>query len=208
MPDVNITIDEAQVAHVNKMLHTMPDKAKIVFRNAMNRGLIAARTQAAKEIKERYDIKTGNLRTYQTIKLRRAGQAGSDIVGEITFSGTKIPLYRFHPSPATRRYTNRYVNGKAGAKITAPVSATDARESGKHKLNRGFIATFSSGHTGIFYRTNGKTRTGKTKLKEYFGFSVADMLAYEPAMDAVYERAQEITSKSIDHELYRILNGF
>lgn len=208
MSGVDIAINQAQIDHVNKMLHTMPDQARAVFSRAMNRGLIAARTQATKEIKERYDIKTGNLRTYQTIKLQRAQQAGSDIIGEITFSGSKIPLHKFHPSPATRRYTNRYVNGRSGWRITSPVSATDARETGKHKLNKGFIATFNSGHTGIFYRTNSKIRTGKTKLKEYFGFSVADMLAYEPAMNAIYERAMEVTSKSIDHELYRILNGF
>lgn len=207
MPGIRIEINQSQIDHVNKMLYTLPNQAKVVFRNSIDRGLIAARTQAAKEIRERYDIKTGNVKANQTIRLKRAEQTGSDVVGEILFAGTKIPLYKFHPSPSARRYTKRFVNGRYGWRVTTPVSAADIREKGMLQRPKGFIATFQSGHTGIFRRTSGETRTGKTKLKEYWGPSVADMLEYPEARKAVQDRASEIVAKRLDQELYRMLKG-
>lgn len=208
MPDIRIEIDQAQIDHVNKILYTTPEKTRTVFRNAINRGLIAARTQAAKEIKERYDIKSGNLKTYETIKLRQAEQTGSDIAGEISFAGGKIPLYKFHPSPKNRKYTSRYVNSVSGWRITTPVSATDIKASGMVRRSAAFIATFQSGHTGIFRRAGTKTSAGKDKIHEYYGPSVADMLDYEEAREAIQNRAADIVATRIDQELYRILNGF
>ncbi|MCD8355867.1 MAG: phage tail protein [Clostridia bacterium] len=207
MPGIQIEINQSQIDHVNKMLYTLPNQAKAVFRNSINRGLVAARTQAAKEIRERYDIKTGNVKANQTIRLKRAEQTGSDIVGEISFSGTKIPLYKFHPSPSARRYTNRYVNGVSGWRVTTAVSAADIREKGMVQRPKGFIATFQSGHTGIFRRTSGKTSTGKTKLKEYWGPAVADMLDYPEARESVQNRASEMVAKRLDQELYRVLSS-
>jgi hypothetical protein len=206
--DIRIEIEQAQIEHVNKIFYTMPEKAKIVFQNSINRGLDAARTQASREIKARYDIKQGNLKAYETIKLRRAEQTGSDIVGESSFSGGKIPLYKFHPSPKDRKYTNRYVNGVSGWRITTMVSAADIRASGMIQREAAFIATFNSGHTGIFRRTGQKTSNKKDKLKEYYGPSVADMLDYKEAREAIQDRASDIVAKRIDQELYRILNGF
>lgn len=206
MPGIQIEIDQSQIDHVNKMLYTMPNKARSVFRNSINRGLIAARTQATKEIKERYAIKTGNLKKYQTIKIKNADQTGNDVSGEILFSGTKIPLFRFHPSPSTRRYTKRFVNGKNGWRITTMVSAEDIRTSGMRKRPHAFIATFQSGHTGIFRRSGGNTSSGKMKIKEYWGPATADMLDYPEARKAVEQRASDIVAKRLDQELYRVLS--
>lgn len=208
MLNVHVEIDPTVVEHVNRMLAKTPDKAKIVFRNAINRGLTAGRTQAEKEIKARYAITTGNLNHYKTVRLKQAGQSGSDVAGEIEFAGTKIPVYKFSPRPKTRGYTSKFVNGRCGWRINRSVGATDIRESGHKSFPGGFIATFKSGHTGIFKRTGGKTKNGKPKIREYWGPSAADMLDYEPAREAVLDRAAEITNKRMDQELYRILNGF
>ena len=206
MVNVEVNIDERQVQHINNMLYQTPDKAKTVFRNSLTRGMTAAKTQATKEIRTRYDIKTGNLRTEQTVKTRFIDE-GDAVSGEVSFSGGKIPLCRFHPSPAVRKYTNRFVNGRGGWRVTAPVSAADLRG---NMLARpeAFIATFASGHTGMFRRTGRKTNTGKPEIKEYWGFSVADMLDYPEAREAVQKRAEEITAKRLDHELMRMLNGY
>lgn len=208
MPGVQVQLDQQQIEHISRMLYTAPEKTRIVLTRAFNRGLAAARTQAEQEIRKRYDIKAGDLRTYKTITMKRAQQFGDEVVGEISFAGGKIPLYRFHPSPRNRVYTNRFVNGRSGWRVTGPVKAADARESGMQSRPAAFIATFKSGHTGIFRRTGGKTSTGKDKLKEYYGFSVEDMLDYPDAREAVQERALEITSKRLDHELLRILSTF
>lgn len=204
MPGVSITIDQRQVDHVNKLLSSVPEKAVTVYRRAFDRGLQAARTQAAREIRQRYAIQNKDLRTYQTIR-SKVDVSSDGVVGYINFSGAKIPLYRFTPRPKERKYTNRYVNGVAGWRITTDVSASDVKGQ-MIRRRTAFIATFQSGHRGIFARTGRKTETGKDELREFYSFSVADMLDYEPAREAIEQRAAEIVQNRIDHELIRALN--
>lgn len=203
-----VEIDEGQIAHVNKMLYTTPEKARIVFRDAINRGLKAGDTQARREIRERYAISNKNLMDYSSVKMSSAEAMGSDVIGTIHFAGGKIPLYKFHPSPRDRKYTNRFVNGRSGWRVTTPVRAEDAKANGLQLLSRGFIATFRSGHKGIFQRAGGRTKTGRERIKEYWGFSMPDMLDYPEAREEIEARMEEITAKRIDQELARILNGF
>ena len=201
---VIVTVSQEQVNHVNKVLHSAPEKALTVYRRAFERGLNAARVQASREIRKRYDISDSNLRTYQNIQSRVQTQADG-VVGYINFSSAKIPLYRFHPSPSARKYTTRYVNGISGWRVTTEVSAADTRGA-MIRRRAAFIATFQSGHTGMFYRTGGKTSSGKAEIREYFGYSTADMLDYPEAREAVQERAAEIVRSRIDHELLRALD--
>lgn len=203
MPGVHIFVDHTQVERINRLLSSVPEKATAVYRRAFDRGLAAARTQAAKEIRQRYAIKEGDLRTYQTI--RSSVRSGADgVVGYINFSGAKIPLYRFSPKPKDRKYTTRYVNRVAGWRVTTDVSAADVK--GQMLRRRtAFIATFPSGHQGIFTRTGRKTAGGKEEIRELMGFSVADMLDYVPAREAIQERAAEVVRSRLDHELLRAL---
>lgn len=203
---IDIQLDQRQVEHVNTILYEVPDKSRTVFRNAILRGMVAAKTQAKKEIKQRYDITTGNLRTYETMK-ERVFDFNDGVVGHLSFSGGKIPLFRFHPSRRVDARTGRFANKKkSGFKVPKKLSAADLI--GKMQPRpAGFIATFASGHTGIFKRMGSKTRTGKYKIEEYWGFSVADMLDYPEARENVQERAEEIVGRRIDHELMRILGG-
>ena len=204
MQGVMVSIDHRKVEHINKLLQAAPEKALTVYRRAIQRGLEAARVRASREIRERYAISEGNLRTYRNI--RSSVDATTDgVAGFISFAGAKIPLYRFHPSPKDRKYTNRYVNKVAGWRITTDVSAEDAKESGMVRRSTAFIATFPSGHTGMFTRTGGKTSGGKEKLRELYGFSVADMLDYEPAREAIQARAAQVIEDRLDHELMRAL---
>lgn len=211
---VSVSIDHDKIAHVNTMLQAFPDKAIAIYNRAIRRGLKGGRTQAEKEIRERYDIPLSSLRedhSYYTFS-EVVQSDGDGVAGHIRFAGSTIPLYRFHPEPKNRKYTTRYVNGISGWRITTEVSAADVK--GKMlKRRTGFIATFKSGHTGIFSRfdefgnTLGKTASGKDKIREFWGFSVRDMLAYDPAREAVRERMREIVEKRIDHELLRELDN-
>lgn len=204
MPNVVVSIRRDQVEHVNNVLRSAPEKALTVYRRAFARGLDAARVQASREIRQRYDISDSNLRTYQTIQSRVQTDADG-VVGYINFASAKIPLYRFHPSPAKRKYTTRYVNGIGGWRVTTDVSAADTRGAMVRRTTA-FIATFQSGHTGIFSRTGEKTASGKPKVREWYGYSVRDMLDYQEARDAIQERAAEIVQSRIDHELLRALD--
>lgn len=210
---VSVEIDQRQLERVNTVLKTAPEKALLIYRRAFQRGLGAVRTQASKEIRARYDIPAQNLEPNQTI--RQKLDVGSDgVVGEILFAGGKIPLYRFHPSPKNRRYTTRFVNGIGGWRVTTDVSAADNRGQMLRRTTA-FIATFSNGHTGIFERTGdwtnkddsgNKTKASKPAIRELWGYSVADMLNYGPVIDALQDRAEEVVSKRVDHELLRALD--
>lgn len=203
-----IKLDEQQVQRVSRLLYEFPDKTRTVLRNAITRGLTATRVQAEKEIKQRYAISATNLRTYKSIFQKPIFMMNDGVVGEITFAGGKVPLYRYTVRPKDRINTTRFANGHSGAKIPRKTSAMDAIEAGMVPRPGGFVARFQSGHVGLFHRTGGVTANGKDKLKEYYGFSIADMLDYDEAKEAVSERASEIVERNIDHELWRIMNGF
>lgn len=201
---VSVEVDERQLERVNTLLKAAPEKALLVYKRAFLRGIGVVRTQASKEIRARYDISASNLEPNQTIRQRL--DVGTDgVVGEILFAGGKIPLYRFHPSPKNRRYTTRYVSGVGGWRVTTDVSAADTRGD-MLRRRTAFIATFQSGHTGIFSRTGEKTASGKSKVREWYGYSVADMLDYPEAREAIQERAAEVVQDRVDHELLRALD--
>lgn len=207
---VSVEIDREQIRHVNALLQSAPEKALVVYKRAIQRGLSAGRVQANKEIRERYDISNANLNnkgghSYSTYS-EKVMEDGGGVVGYIHFAGAKIPLYRFHPQPKTRTYTTRYVNGYGGWRVTTDVSAADVRGQ-MIRRRTAFIATMPSGHTGIWKRTGKRTASGKPEIEEFWGFSVQDMLDYEPARDAVQERMAEIVAKRIDHELFRELDA-
>lgn len=209
---VRVEIDQNQISHVNSLLHSMPDKALTVYRRSITRALTAGKTQAHKEIRERYDIPLASLTQKHSYYTFRSGikQESDGVIGYINFAGSKIPLYRFHPEPKNRKYTTRYVNGVSGWRITTDVSAADVKGQ-MLRRHTAFIAAFPSGHTGLFSRFDKKggklekTRTGKDKLRELYGFSVRDMLQYEPAAEAIQERMKKIVEDRINHELLRML---
>lgn len=202
---VSVQIDPAQIAHVNAALQSAPQKALVVYRRAISRSLSAGRVQANKEIKTRYDISNASLNntgghSYATYE-EKIHEDGGGVVGYINFAGSKIPLYRYRHSPQTRTYTTRYVNGHGGWRVTTEVSAADVR--GQMLRRRtAFIATFQSGHTGIFVRETEE----RLPVKEMWGFSVRDMLDYEPAREAIQKRMEDIVSGRIDHELLQTLD--
>lgn len=211
---VSVEIDKQQLERVNTLLKAAPEKALLVYRQAFQRGLGAVRTQASKEIRARYDITERNLEPYESIR-QRVIPRNDGVVGEILFAGGKIPLYYFNPSPKARKYTTSYVNKIGGWRVTTEVSAADNRGQ-MIRRGAGFIATFQSGHTGIYKRTGewthtadalgSKTKKSKEKLEQYYGYSVADMLNYGPVIDALQDRAEEVVSARVDHELLRALD--
>lgn len=208
MADWEIKLDEQQIRRVSQMLYAFPDKTRTVLGNAIRRGLTATRVQAEKEIRERYDISAGNLRTYKNIFQHPVFNSNDGVVGEISFAGGKIPLYRYHVVPKNRVNTSRFANGYGGAKVPRQTSAADLKETGLVPRPSAFVARFQSGHVGLFMVTERGKEGAKDKMKELYGFDIADMLDYEDARENILDRAQEVVAERIDHELYRMLNGF
>ena len=210
---MRIEISCEQLERVEKILHGIPGAAEKATGRALNRGLSTAKSEASRQIRQRYAIASGKLGKYQKVKLKQAGESGE---GSIEFSGPKIPLYQFTVRPGARSYLPERIAVPINAESNiwrivfknADVSAMDSKESGMQKRGRGFIATFQSGHTGIFKRTGGTTSGGKAKIEEYWGYAVADMLDYEPAKEAIAEKVQETVNKRLEHEIGRVLDQY
>lgn len=209
---VHVEINHEKISHVNKLLQSMPEKAMVIYERAIRRGTAAGRAQADREVGARYDIKKADLHYYTTIG-ENVNRISEGVAGYIWFAGSKIPLYRFNISPKTRQYTTRYVNQIGGWRVTTEVSAAENRGA-RIRHHTAFIATFQNGNTGIFERTGkwtnldetgNRTKDSKPEIKELWGYSAKDMLDYQPAREAIQERAAEIVQSRIDHELLRAL---
>lgn len=199
----DINVDLAQIKRMQQIL-TQDEKYKNAARKALNRGLSTARTQGNREVKKRYAITTANLNKYSNVKLNKAVISGDEIAGEIYFSGQKIPLYRFTTNPKKRTYTSRFVNGISGWRVNKQVSFGDIKGH-MQAGNAAFIATMNSGHTSLWRRADlSKT---PSRLIEYYGMSIADMLDYEDARQSIIDKTRDTVEKRLDHEISAVLNG-
>lgn len=207
---IQVSVSCEQLERVEKLLYGIPGAVEKARANAFNRGLETARTTASKEIRKRYAIAAGNLKKKITVKRASAGGGNASI----EFAGPKIPLYKYTPSPKSRTYTTERVPVEIRENVwrlvhkTGRVSAMDSRESGMQARPSAFIATFSSGHTGIFRRVGGNTENGKAKIEEYWSYSIADMLDYGPAKEAVAEKTAETVNRRLEHEISRVLGEY
>lgn len=210
---MRIEITCEQLSRAEKLLHGIPDAVPKVTANAMNRGIQTLEAEANRQIRKRYAISPKNMRKYQKRTKKRAVWNGGS-TASIEISGPKIPLHKYTANPSVRTYTTEKTPVEiedAVWKIVnkhAKVSAMDSKESGMVARPAAFIATFKSGHTGIFKRAGGRTGSGKEKIKEYWGYSVAEMLDYEPAKLEIAEKVQETVNKRLEHEIGRILSSY
>lgn len=212
---VKVELSCEQLSRVEKLLYGIPGGVEAAESNAFNRGLTAGKTEANKQIRQRYAISTGMVNRFSRVTLRRSSGGGD---AAIEFSGTKIPVFKFQPSPAARSYTGKripvVIQGEGKNAVwrmvykNHAVKAMDIKDTGYHTGEKWFIANFKSGHTGIFKRTGETTSGNKPEIREIWGPSVADMLDYEPAKEAVAERVQEVVNQRLEHEIGRILSRY
>ena len=214
---VRIELSIEQLERAEKLLYGIPNGVETAESGAFNRGLTAGKTEASKQIRQRYAIASGTVNKYQRVTLQRSSGGGD---AAIVFSGPKIPLFKFKPSPASRTYVGEKIpvpirgdgeNGDAVWRMVfknAKVRGMDAKASGFKSGKNWFIANFSSLHTGIFKRTGDSTAGNRAAIEEIWGFAVADMLDYEPAKEAVGKRIEEVVGQRLEHEIGRLLSRY
>ena len=87
----------------------------------------------------------------------------------------------------------------AGAgKIDVERTATGVKAAFDTDFLRGFLGPDNKGE---------RTAASRAGIEKYWGFSVADMLDYDPAKEAIQERMSEITNARLDHELMQMLDS-
>lgn len=185
-----IEITSDAIERAGTLLAGIPKGAERVFANAMNRGLSRVKTQATKRVKEVYAVQSKALQDATTIKVNKASTG--NLAGYVSFSGVKIPLYKFKVTP-TKPGTGKQVR----AAVKKGGSGTPFEDA--------FIAEMkSNGHTGVFERVTRK----RFPIEEKMGLSAAQMVGNENIIDGLEKEAQELVNERIIHEMNRILNGY
>lgn len=185
-----IEITSDAIERAGTLLAGIPNGAERVFANAINRGLGRVKTQATKRVKEVYTVQYKALQ--EATKTRVSKASTGNLAGYVSFSGVKIPLYKFKVTP-TKPGT--------GQRVRAAV-----KKGGSGTLfEDAFVAEMrSNGHTGVFERL---TRE-RFPIEEKMGLSAAQMVANENIIDSLGKEAQELVNERIIHEMNRILNGY
>lgn len=182
-------------------------------KSAMPRAVSHLRTSSAKAIREKYAISAANLKAGETVHVKYAYQNGVQAV--ITFSGHKIPLYRYDgASPAlptldTGTWAAAMIEGK-WRKVHPSLTASghQLKNTPPKQLPGAFVARMRSGHVGIFQRTGSSAAQGGDALEEIMGSSVPQMLGDEQAAETLAQETLELLEKRLNHEALRILNGW
>ena len=88
-----IEITSETIERTQALLAGIPKGAERAFSAAINRGLSHTKTQAFKQVKKVYAVKQSALN--EATKTRAQKASTGNLAGYISFSGVKIPLYKF-----------------------------------------------------------------------------------------------------------------
>lgn len=206
---IDVISDEA-FERVRLILHGIPGGAEMALKGIISRATGTVRKTTLEGITSVYDIKQKDVRDRQntTINMRTKKTDGG-IVGEITFSGGKIPLYRFGVTPKEPKAQGAKIPVKFGDRWIlvapgAPVKARQRKDKGQTRFDNVFIAKMKSGHIGMFERDG----LGRLPVTEIMGASTAQMAGNSVVLEKVEAAAVETIVKRTEHEISRILHGY
>lgn len=211
---VNEAAGQAAIERAKTLLAGIPGGVDKAAKAAMSRTVDRLRRDSNQAIREKYDISDEGIRAEKNVRVRYSFQNG--VQATVTFSGRKIPLYRFggaYPKVPTQdiaagkkpvmvkgAWTMQYQGMAARGhqfKGTGPTQFMDA-----------FVAQMKSGHIGIFERTGGSTSEGSDAIREIMGSSVAQMVGNQQVAQRLTEGAYETFETELDKAVYRILTGW
>ena len=171
-----IEITSDAIERANTLLAGIPKGAERVFSLSLNRGLSRVKTQALKQVKTVYTANSTALNAATKINVNKASTG--NLAGYVSFSGVKIPLYKFKVTPS---------KPGTGKQVRAAVK----KGGGGTPFEDAFIAEMNSnGHTGVFERTTRK----RFPIEEKMGLSAAQMVGNEEIIDSLEEEAQELVN--------------
>lgn len=202
------------IEKMQKLLAGIPGGIDKAVKAALSRAAGHLRTNAAKAVRERYDISSANLRGEKNVTIKYS--YGSGVTAYVNFSGNKIPLFRYggaspsNPTPDTSK-------GKVPVSINGitrmaypgvPAAGHQLKSTGATRFDNAFVARMKSGHVGIFERTGAATASGSDQIHELMGSSFPQMLGNQEVADKLTEAAYEKFDERLSHEVLRVMNGW
>lgn len=211
---VNEAAGQAAIERAKVLLAGIQGGVDKAMKASMSRTVDRLRRESNEAIREKYDITDAGIRTEKNVRVRYSYQNG--VQATVTFSGRKIPLYRFggaYPKVPTQDIAAGRKPVMVKGAWTMQYQGVAARGhqfqgTGPTQFMDAFVAQMKSGHVGIFERTGGSTSEGSDAIREIMGSSVAQMVGNQQVAQRLTERAYEAFETELDKAVYRILTGW
>ncbi|GHU73201.1 hypothetical protein FACS1894184_21110 [Clostridia bacterium] len=167
---------------------------------AINRTLASMKTQAGREITQRFVIKKNDFTKEMHMTRATAAVPG----GELLLKGPNIEAVKFKVKPDEPQSNRRQVveqedgTGKLEAPELPPITI-QYKKSGGGEAPGKFVAVMGSGHKGVF----GRESTKRLPIHQLSGPSVVGMLEVGggEASQAIQQTAEETLHKRIEQEM-------
>ena len=211
---VNEAAGQAAIERAKALLAGIQGGVDKAMKASMSRTVDKLRRESNQAIREKYDITDAGIRSEKNVRVRYSYQNG--VQATVTFSGRKIPLYRFggaYPKVPTQDIAAGKKPVMVKGAWTMQYQGMAARghqfqDTGPTQFMDAFVAQMKSGHIGIFERTGGSTSEGSDAIREIMGSSVAQMVGNQQVAQGLTERAYETFETELDKAVYRILTGW
>lgn len=211
---VNEAAGQAAIERAKALLAGIQGGVDKAMKASMSRTVDRLRRDSNQAIREKYDISDEGIRAEKNVRVRYSYQNG--VQATVTFSGRKIPLYRFggaYPKVPTQDIAAGKKPVMVKGAWTMQYQGVAARghqfqDTGPTQFMDAFVAQMKSGHIGIFERTGGSTSEGSDAIREIMGSSVAQMVGNQQVAQGLTERAYETFETELDKAVYRILTGW
>lgn len=211
---VNEAAGQAAIERAKALLSNIPGGVDKAMKAAMSRTVQRLRSESNKAIQEKYDISDAGIRSEKNVRVRYSYQNG--VQATVTFSGRKIPLYRFggaYPKVPTQDIAAGRKPVMVKGAWTMQYQGVAARghqfkDTGPTQFMDAFVAQMKSGHIGIFERTGGATSEGSDAIREIMGSSVAQMVGKPQVAEELTKGAYQTFKTELDKAVYHILTGW
>lgn len=188
MSVLQVSISDKDAERAEMFLTSFGGQAQGAMRKSLNRAITGVKMDAAREAGKAYNIKPADVKK----TFRKSNASGARLKATATFSGQRIPLYRFGAQPA--RPTKR--RPKAG--VTVQVKAT------RKVVRGGFVAKMKSGHVSLYKRS----AAHRLPIRQLDGPAVPQMLNNLGVREKLQGAAAARFSRNLDHEMnYLIQKG-
>lgn len=180
-----IEFTSEQIERAESLLSHIPGAMPKAMKNATNRAMQSAKTEASRKVRETYYIKNKDVTS--TIRAHRASI--SNLSARIVSKGNLLALSKFKVTPKTPQPKRK----------RAIIARVKRGEGGP--VRGAFVASMNSGHTGVFKRAG----LARLPVTELYGPAVPQMMDNQDVREHIEEKAVERFNQRLDHEINRIL---
>ena len=224
---VDISVSPASLQKLSAFFDASPKKATRALAAAVNQAASKARTEAKRIIARELGIRGSDLITPHRFGARKGQSTGTalslvkasgkvdslgDVKATLAISGKRIPVIYFKakalPVRPGKPVPVKFDTGWKTVRMRGTGVRWKIGRSPARKIEEAFIATMSSGHTGVFARAGGggTTKSGNARLVEFHGPSVPHAAERSSRLKAALNvDVTESFNRSVQHEIKRIM---